>query len=85
MYSDSYCHSCKSVSEIRFGEQPSGSKDAGCNVFSHPAVAGGRDSYFHDRMKKLGLNKKEKKKEVKKDTLKPKKKGLINFKSKEKK
>ena len=38
LYSDSYCHSCKSVREIRFGEQLSGSKDAGCNVFCHPAV-----------------------------------------------
>lgn len=40
---------------------------------------------LRDLGKKLGLNKKEKKKEVKKDTLKPKKKGLINFKSKEEK
>ena len=35
LYSDSYCHSCKSVCQITFGEYSSGSKDAGCNANSH--------------------------------------------------
>ena len=35
LYSDFYGHSCKFVRQIRFGEQSSGSKDAGYNVFSH--------------------------------------------------
>ena len=38
LYSDSYCHSCKSVRQITFGEQSSGSKDAGCNINLHSAV-----------------------------------------------
>ena len=37
-FSDSYCHSFKSVRPFTFGEQSSSSKDAGCNVFCHPAI-----------------------------------------------